>query len=57
MSDINTKIILNIEINDSILLNKVTNLVDELSLSMDEFVLYSTNKLIYDIECTRKLRG
>ena len=56
MSDISAKIILNIEINNSSLLNKVTNLADELSLSMDEFVLYSINKLIYDIEYTRKLR-
>jgi hypothetical protein len=56
MSDITTKIILNIEINNSSLLNKVTNLADELSLSMDEFVLYSIKKLVYDIEYTRKLR-
>ena len=56
MKSMNTQLILNIEINDIDLISKLNNFSQELSISLEEIILYSLEKLIYDIEYVRKLR-
>lgn len=56
MNQINSKVILNIEIEDLELISKLNILSQELSISLNELVLDSIKKLIYDIEYIRKLR-
>lgn len=53
---INTKVEINIEISDTDLLSELTNLSMELGLSLDEFIMYSMEKVIYDIKLIRKMR-
>lgn len=57
MNQINSKVILNIEIEDLELISKLNILSQELSISLNELVLDSIKKLIYDIEYIRKLRN
>ena len=56
MKDVNTKIILNVELENLELVAKLNIFSQELSLSIDELVLYSIEKLVNDIEYVRKLR-
>lgn len=53
---INRKIELNIEIKDPDLLSDLTILSMELGLSLDRFILFSIEKIIYDINFIRKMR-
>lgn len=56
MNDINTKIILNLEIENLDFISKINILSQELSLSLEELILYSIEKIIVDIEYIRKMR-
>lgn len=56
MNDINSKLILNIEIKNPDLISELNFITMELSLTFDEFILYSLNKLISDIKFVRDLR-
>lgn len=55
MDNINSKLILNIEIKNPELLSELHIISMELSLSLDEFILYSIEKMIYDIKFLRRL--
>lgn len=57
MKEIETKIILNVEVKDIELVNNLTIITQELSLSMDEFVLYAIEKMLDDIKFIRNLRN
>jgi len=57
MNQINSKVILNIEIEDLELISKLNILSQELSIELNELVLYSIKKIIYDIEYIRELRN
>lgn len=56
MKDIKAKIILDIEIENVELISQLNVFSQELSLSLDEIILYAIEKLIYDIKFVRKLR-
>ncbi|NRT78413.1 hypothetical protein [Clostridium beijerinckii] len=53
MDKVNSKIILNIEIEDIELISKLNIFSQELSISLNNLVLESIKKLIYDIEFIR----
>jgi hypothetical protein len=57
MQNINSKLILNIEIKDSDLLTELTTISMELSISLDQLILYSIEKMLYDINYVRKIRA
>ena len=57
MKTINSKIIINLEINDLDLISKLNILSQELSITIDELIMYSIEKMIYDIEYVRTLRN
>lgn len=57
MKTINSKIMVNVEINDFDLISKLNILSQELSITIDELIMYSIEKMIYDIEYVRRLRG
>ena len=57
MENIEAKIILNIEIKDTRLINELNNISQELSLELNEFILYAIEKMLYDITFVRKLRN
>lgn len=54
---IKSSIIINIEITDKELLSKIDTVCTELSLSLDQFMLYAINKLLYDIKLVHSLRS
>ncbi|WP_326512258.1 hypothetical protein [Clostridium intestinale] len=57
MSDkFNSKVILNIKIKDPDLISEFNIIAMEMSLSLDEFIINSINKLINDIKFIRQLR-
>lgn len=56
MNDIDTKIILNLEIENLDFISKINILSQELYLSLEELILYSIEKIIVDIEYIRKMR-
>lgn len=56
MKELDSKFIVNIEINNLELLSQINILSDELNLKENEFILYSIKKLIKDIEYVRNLR-
>ncbi len=56
MKSMNSQLILNVEINDVDLISKLNIFSQELSISLEDIILYSLEKLIYDIEFVRKLR-
>lgn len=51
---INTKIEINIEINDTDSLSELTNLSIELGLSLDEFIMYFIKKLFMILNLLEK---
>lgn len=53
---IKSSITINIEMDDNELLSKIDNICNELSLSLDQFILSAINKMIYDVEFVHKLR-
>lgn len=57
MDKVNSKIILNIKIEDIELISKLNIFSQELSISLNNLVLESIKKLIYDIEFIRLLRN
>lgn len=57
MENMEAKIILNIEIKDTRLINELNNISQELSLELNEFILYAIEKMLYDITFVRKLRN
>ncbi len=57
MKTINSKIMVNLEINDFDLISKLNILSQELSITIDELIMYSIEKMIYDIEYVRRLRN
>ncbi|MDU6036931.1 MAG: hypothetical protein E6Y83_01185 [Clostridium butyricum] len=57
MKDIRSKIIINLEINNLDLISTINILSEELSITVDELIMCSIEKLIYDIEYVRRLRN
>lgn len=57
MDSINSKIILNVEINNIDLISKLNILSQEMSRPLDDLILYSIEKLLFDIEFIRKVRN
>lgn len=57
MENIKAKIILNVEIRDTRLINELNNISQELSLELNEFILCAIEKMLYDITFVRKLRN
>lgn len=57
MNNIKSKVELSIEINDLELIGELNILLQELSMELDELILYSIQKLIYDIKFIRNLRN
>lgn len=57
MDNIKSKVELSIEINDLELIGELNILLQELSMELDELILYSIQKLIYDIKFVRNLRN
>lgn len=57
MKDIRSKIIINLEINNLDLISTINILAEELSITVDELIMFSIEKLIYDIEYVRRLRN
>lgn len=57
MKDLKTTITLNIEINNQELLSRIDTICIELSISLEEFILYSIDKLLYDIKFVHNLRN
>lgn len=57
MKNLKANITLNIEISDPQLMSKLNILCTEYSISLEDFITSSINKLIYDIEFLRKLRN
>ena len=56
MNLIKTSITINIVITDTELIAKIEVICTELSISLDQFMLFAINKLIYDIQFIRNLR-
>ncbi|URZ14154.1 hypothetical protein CLFE_001390 [Clostridium felsineum DSM 794] len=56
MNDIKTSVTINITINNIELISEVTTICNELSLSLEQFISYSVNKLIYDIHFVHNIR-
>ena len=56
MKDLRTKITLNIELENCDLLSEINTISAELSLSLDQLVLFSINKLLSDIKFVNQLR-
>jgi hypothetical protein len=57
MKSLKANITLNIELSDSELMSKLNILCMEYSISLEDFITASINKLLYDIEFSRKLRN
>lgn len=57
MKDIKSNITINVEITNGELLAKVETICNELSLSLDVFILSSLNKLIADVHFVHELRN
>ncbi|MCD2346855.1 hypothetical protein [Clostridium guangxiense] len=57
MNDIKTSITINITIDNIELISEVNTICDELSLSLEQFISYSINKLIYDIRFVHAIRN
>lgn len=57
MKTINSKIIMNLEIDNLDLISKINILSQELSITVDELIMCSIEKMIYDIEYVRRLRN
>lgn len=53
---IDAKLVLNIEIKDPDLVSELTTISMELALSIDEFIICSIEKMIYDISFVRNMR-
>lgn len=56
MENIEAKIILNIEIENIDLISQLNIVSQELSKSLEELIVYSLEKLLYDIKFVRELR-
>lgn len=56
MQNINLKLILNVEIKDSDSPTEPTIISMEFSISLDQLILYSIEKMLYDINYVRKIR-
>ncbi|MFL0250132.1 hypothetical protein ACJDT4_06830 [Clostridium neuense] len=57
MNDIKTSVTINITINNIELISEVNTICNELSLSLEQFISYSVNKLIYDIHFVHDIRN
>lgn len=57
MNDIKASIILKVEITNTEVYSKIGTVCTELALTLDEFMLYSINKLLYDIEFVHNIRN
>lgn len=57
MNDIKTSVTINITINNIELISEVNTICNELSLSLEQFISYSINKLIYDIHFVHYIRN
>lgn len=56
MKDLNSSVTINVDITNTELLSEINTVCTELSLSLDQFITYSINKLLYDIKLVRSLR-
>ena len=56
MNDIKSNLILNIEINNPELISRIDEVSTELSLTLEQFIAYSIDKLLSDIKYVRNLR-
>lgn len=56
MKDLNSSITINVDITNTELMSEINTVCTELSLSLDQFITYSINKLLYDIKLVRSLR-
>lgn len=57
MNDIKTSVTINITIDNIDLISEVNTICNELSLSLEQFISYSINKLIYDIHFVHDIRN
>lgn len=57
MKSLKANITLDIEISNLELMSKLNILCTEYSISLEDFITASINKLLYDIEFSRKLRS
>lgn len=57
MKNIESKLILNIEINNLELVTQLNNLSEELNIELDDLILHAIQKMIYDIKFVRDLRN
>lgn len=56
MKDLNSSITINVDITNTELMSEINTVCTELLLSLDQFITYSINKLLYDIKFVRSLR-
>lgn len=57
MNDIKTSVTINITIDNIELISEINTICNELSLSLEQFISYSVNKLIYDIYFVHNIRN
>jgi len=56
MENLKISVQLNMEMENLIIMQELSNVCTELSLSPEQFILYSLEKLLHDIQFVRKLR-
>jgi hypothetical protein len=56
VKDLKATVSMNIEITNQEILSKIDTICTELSLSLDQFIIYSIDKLLYDIQFVHNLR-
>lgn len=56
MKDLNSSITINVDISNTELMSEINTVCIELSLSIDQFIAYAINKLLYDIKFIHSMR-
>jgi hypothetical protein len=56
MDKLESSVTLNIKINDLELLSAINNIMQEQTISMEDFILLAIDKLAYDVDFVHKLR-
>lgn len=56
MKDLNSSIDIKIDITNTELMLEINTICIELSISLDQFITYAINKLLYDIKFVHNIR-
>lgn len=57
MKDLNSSVDIKIDITNTELMLEINTICIELSMSLDQFITYAINKLLYDIKFVHNIRS